>query len=115
MPTYSCLVKPDIYGFLSPWRVLSIRSALLVLIDISSASESAVIRYIFLLTVHGLVRRPDPLLECHIASIFACCCGPEPESASKAGSTITVLAINIIELIVDSAAPFCYCSFGVLK
>ena len=30
-------------------------------------------------------------------------------------STITVLATNIIELIVDSAAPFCHCSFGVLK
>ncbi len=30
-------------------------------------------------------------------------------------STMTVLAISIIELIVDSAGPFCHCSRAVLK
>ncbi len=30
-------------------------------------------------------------------------------------SAMTVLAINIIELMSDSAAPFCQCSLGELK
>ena len=80
--------KTDIYGPISPWRVLSICSALLVFMDVSSASESSVIRDISIFTLRGLVRRhsdSDALLECHIAGIFACCCGPEPKLASEAG------------------------------
>ena len=80
--------ETDIYSFLSPWRVLSICSALLVFMDVSSASESSVIRDISIFTLRGLVRRhSDALLECYIAGILACCCGPdsEPESTPEAG------------------------------
>ena len=80
--------KTDIYGLLSHCCMLSTCSALLVFTDVSSASESSEIGDIVLFTIHGVVlRHSDALLECYIAGILACCCGPdsEPESTPEAG------------------------------
>ena len=99
--------------FLSTRRMLSFCSALRVNVYPGSASERSEAGNILLLSIYEMVRRgTNPCLECRVACINARRNQNLPPSPD---SIMTVLAISIIELIVDSAGPFCHCSRGVLK
>ena len=112
--------ESDVYCLFGSRRVLPFLSALLVQIYSSMAAECSEIRNVFLLTIHGLVRlHLNALLESNILASFPAVAALNqnwpPTWAPSPDSAISVLAISIMELFVDSAAPFCHCSIGVLK